>query len=176
MRSHPGIAALLLLALLAASPARAQGDGAADGGGVQGWIDHATVMWNKATEVFNGDAAQPAPPTQMAPPTPPAYAPQPYNPGYAAAPGQAGFVVPQVANPMRAGLSDDQVRAAIVREQMGRYIASGRCFCPDQPDAAGRPCGTRAAYGHSADVPVCYISQVDTRMIWQWRSAHPAGR
>jgi len=78
--------------------------------------------------------------------------------------------------PAMAGLSDDQVREAIVRDHLVNYVASGRCMCPNQPDKTGQPCGRKAGYGKSnKNIAVCYTSQIDQRMVWEWRSAHPSG-
>jgi hypothetical protein len=81
-----------------------------------------------------------------------------------------GYTVP-------AGLSDNQVRDAILRDHLASYAASGRCMCPEQRDPAGQPCGRRAGYGsRNSNIAVCYTSQIDQRMIWEWRTAHPGGR
>jgi len=175
MRSHKALLAFACLAMFAVRPALAQG--------LSDEFDHVKELWGHATEVFNGDAAKPAPPADPSiPPRPAGMAAPPPQAGFGAyhpgqtVPGQAGFVVPQVANPQRAGMTDNQVRDEIVREHLAQYQASGRCFCPDQFDPHGQRCGGRAAYGHTNPVPICYISQVETRMLWEWRSAHPGGR
>ena len=175
MRSHKALLALACLATLVVRPALAQS--------LSDEIDHVKDLWGQATEVFNGDAAKPPPPADPSiPPRPVGMAAPPPQVGFGAyqpgqmVPGQAGFQVPQVANPQRAGLSDNQVRDQIVREHLAQYQASGRCFCPDQLDNRGQHCGARAAYGHVQPIPICYISQVEVSMIWQWRSSHPGGR
>ena len=88
-----------------------------------------------------------------------------------------GHQEPPAPTTVMAGLSDNQVREAIVRDHLVSYVNRGACLCPNQPDKAGQPCGRRAGYGKTNNnIAVCYTSQVDQRMVWEWRSAHPAGR
>lgn len=83
---------------------------------------------------------------------------------------------PSTLTPVVAGLNDSQVRETIVKDHLISYEASGRCMCPNQLDKNGQVCGRKASYSKSNGNVVCYTSQIDQRMVWEWRTAHPAGR
>lgn len=71
----------------------------------------------------------------------------------------------------RAAMSDEEVRAGIIRESLAAY--PGPCPCPYNQMRNGRACGNVSAYvrpgGYS---PICYDRDVTPAMIRKFRSEH----
>lgn len=69
------------------------------------------------------------------------------------------------------GISDAQVRRAIIQESIAAY--PGSCPCPYNIARNGSRCGRRSAYTRPGGyAPICYEDQVTPAMIQEYRSAH----
>jgi hypothetical protein len=68
-------------------------------------------------------------------------------------------------------LTDDQVRAAIIKESVASY--PGRCPCPWNLAKNGSRCGGRSAWSKPGGyAPICYPNEVTPEMATAWRKAH----
>jgi hypothetical protein len=69
------------------------------------------------------------------------------------------------------GLSDTQIRQAIIRESIATYQASGRpCACPYNSARNGSSCGARSAYSRPGGAaPACYPEDVSAIKVAVWR-------
>lgn len=72
------------------------------------------------------------------------------------------------------GMSDAEIRQAIVKESIASY--KGICPCPYSMHPDGRQCGHRSAFSKSAsatkgaiDGPICYEINVTLKMIEEYR-------
>lgn len=82
--------------------------------------------------------------------------------------GIAGLLAAVVPLLYAADLSDDAIRALLVRQSLASY--SGNCPCPEHVDRAGRKCGKRSAYSKpGGESPLCYPSDVTSEMIARYR-------
>ena len=67
-----------------------------------------------------------------------------------------------------AGMTDAQVKQAIIRESIAGY--PGPCACPYNVDRRGHACGRRSAYSRPGGYsPLCYPSDVTPEMVWEFR-------
>ena len=66
-----------------------------------------------------------------------------------------------------AGMSDAQIREAIVRESRNTYYRTGHpCACPNDSDRRGHSCGRRSAYSRPGGTsPKCYPTDVTRQDI-----------
>lgn len=69
-------------------------------------------------------------------------------------------------------LSDNDIRAEIVRESISDY--KGICPCPYSTHPDGTQCGYRSAFhkGAAAKKPLCYQINVTLKMIEDYRIQH----
>jgi hypothetical protein len=66
-------------------------------------------------------------------------------------------------------LSDDEVRARIIRASLASY--PGNCPCPYNTDRAGRACGGRSAWSRQGGyAPICYPKEVSDEQVREWRA------
>jgi hypothetical protein len=69
-----------------------------------------------------------------------------------------------------ADLSDDEIRARLVRQSIAGY--PGNCPCPYNVDGAGRSCGKRSAYSKQGGyTPLCYPSDVTEEVVGRYRAS-----
>jgi hypothetical protein len=67
-------------------------------------------------------------------------------------------------------LSDEQLRAAIIRLSIAAY--PGNCPCPYNLDRRGHQCGKRSAYSRpNGREPICYPHDVTDEMIAKYRAS-----
>jgi hypothetical protein len=79
-----------------------------------------------------------------------------------------GVIIGPVA---AAGLSDAQIRRAMINESTASY--PGPCACPYNTMRNGRACGRRSAYSRPGGYsPICYASDVTAQMVQAYRQAH----
>ena len=68
-----------------------------------------------------------------------------------------------------AELSDDQVKAEIIKQSIATY--PGRCPCPYNLDSSGRQCGGRSAWSKPGGAaPLCYPADITPDMVEDWRA------
>ena len=66
-------------------------------------------------------------------------------------------------------LTDDEVRARIIAEQLALY--PGNCPCPYNTDRAGRRCGNRSAWSRQGGYsPLCFPTEISDELVLEWRS------
>jgi hypothetical protein len=66
-------------------------------------------------------------------------------------------------------LTDDEVRARIIAEQLAAY--PGNCPCPYNQDRAGRRCGSRSAWSRKDGYsPICFPMEVSDKRVVEWRA------
>lgn len=65
-------------------------------------------------------------------------------------------------------MTDEAVRAAIVRESIAQYPSV--CACPYSMMRNGAACGRRSAYSRPGGrSPLCYPQDVSPEMVGRWR-------
>jgi hypothetical protein len=70
-------------------------------------------------------------------------------------------------------LTDAQIKEAIVKASIASYAWA--CACPFNTDRAGRRCGARSAYARpGGKSPLCYIDDVNAKMVQAYRDARKA--
>ncbi|MER0124928.1 MULTISPECIES: hypothetical protein [Franconibacter] len=73
--------------------------------------------------------------------------------------------------PAEARLSDDQVKAQMIKESIADY--SGNCPCPYNSMRNGRSCGGRSAWSRpGGESPLCYKEDITPAMVKAWREAN----
>jgi hypothetical protein len=74
----------------------------------------------------------------------------------------------------REALSDAQVRDAIIKESIARYMETGHpCACPYNVARNGSSCGARSAYSRPGGAaPLCYPPDISEEMVAAWRRSH----
>lgn len=76
-----------------------------------------------------------------------------------------------VAPAVGKGLTDAQIRDAMIRESIASY--PGSCPCPYNTDQRGHSCGRRSAYSRPGGyAPLCYGSDVSDSMVTEYRKTH----
>jgi hypothetical protein len=70
-----------------------------------------------------------------------------------------------------AGLSDTEIRQALIRESIASY--PGTCPCPYNIARNGSSCGRRSAYSRPGGyAPLCYDRDITGSMIEEYRRTH----
>lgn len=70
-----------------------------------------------------------------------------------------------------AGMSDADIKQAIIQESIANY--PGNCPCPYNTDRRGHACGRRSAYSRPGGYsPICYPKDVTPSMVQQYRASH----
>jgi hypothetical protein len=70
--------------------------------------------------------------------------------------------------------TDAQIRAAIIKESVAAYLATGHpCACPYNVARNGSICGGRSAYSRPGGAsPLCYPRDVSDGTVVDWRRSH----
>lgn len=81
------------------------------------------------------------------------------------------LAVSLVSTAANSELSDDNIRALLIKRSLASY--SGNCPCPYFTDRAGRRCGARSAYSKpGGESPLCFQEDVTPAMIEAFRKAN----
>lgn len=68
-------------------------------------------------------------------------------------------------------ISDDDVRAMIIKESIASY--PGNCPCPYNLAKNGSKCGKRSAWSKPGGYePLCYVTDISEKMVQQYRQRH----
>jgi hypothetical protein len=82
-----------------------------------------------------------------------------------------GICLLATASSLAQGMTDAEVKQAIIRESLASY--PGPCPCPYNTMRNGRACGKVSAYSKPGGYsPVCYVNDVTPEMIVTYRRTH----